>query len=157
MFEAFVQILHIVNLFLNGALLTFLFCQTNLDDSTESGNFPVRACLPLIQKDSTTNMHGLTVYVKEGLPFIGDLSLENSADPYVFNCLYFNQCLTFFLPIDHLLCLYDRFLIPFHLTQMRFCRSNHLPMCLCLEDLTSIIRTGSPVLVELIDLVNSGK
>ena len=76
-----------------------------MDDSTESGNFPVRACLPLIQKDSTTNMHGLTVYVKEGLPFIGDLSLENSADPYVFNCLYFNQCLTFFLPIDHLLSL----------------------------------------------------
>ena len=28
-------------------------------------------------------------------------------------------------------------------------------MCLSLETLTSIIRTGSPILVELIDLVNS--
>ena len=28
-------------------------------------------------------MHGLTVYVKEGLPFAWDLSLENSADSYV--------------------------------------------------------------------------
>ena len=37
------------------------------------------------------------------------------------------------------------FLILFHLTQMRF----------CLETLTSIIRTGLPILVELIDLVNS--
>ena len=28
-------------------------------------------------------MHGLTVYVKEGLPFARDLSLENSADSYL--------------------------------------------------------------------------
>ena len=28
-------------------------------------------------------MHGLTVYVKEGLPFAQDLSLENSADSYL--------------------------------------------------------------------------
>ena len=28
-------------------------------------------------------MHGLTVYVKEGLPFAWDLSLENSADFYL--------------------------------------------------------------------------
>ena len=28
-------------------------------------------------------MHGLAVYVKEGLPFARDLSLENSADPYL--------------------------------------------------------------------------
>ena len=57
-------------------------CETNLADSIDSGNFSVRACLPLIQKDSTTHMHGLTVYVKEGLPFAWDLSLENSADSY---------------------------------------------------------------------------
>ena len=38
---------------------------------------------------------------------------------------------------------------------MRFSRSNHLCMCLSLETLTSIIRTGSPILVELINLVNS--
>ena len=28
-------------------------------------------------------MHGLAVYVKEGLPFARDLSLENSADSYL--------------------------------------------------------------------------
>ena len=55
-------------------------CETNLDDSIDSGNFFVRGYLPLIRKDSSTHMHGLTVYVKEGLPFAQDLSLEISAD-----------------------------------------------------------------------------
>ena len=58
-------------------------CETNLDDSIDSGNFSVRGYLPLIRKDSSTHMHGLTVYVKEGLPFARDLSLENSADSYL--------------------------------------------------------------------------
>ena len=58
-------------------------CETNLDDSIDSGNFSVRVYLPLIQKDSSTHMHGLTVYVKEGLPFAQDISLENSADSYL--------------------------------------------------------------------------
>ena len=58
-------------------------CRTNLDDSIDSGNFSVRGYLPLIQKDSSTHMHGLAVYVKEGLPFARDLSLENSADSYL--------------------------------------------------------------------------
>ena len=52
-------------------------CETNLDDSIGSGNFSVKAYLPLILKDSNTHMHGLTVYVKEGLPFAWNLSLEN--------------------------------------------------------------------------------
>ena len=55
-------------------------CETNLDDSIDSGNFFVRGHLPLIQEDSSTHMHGLAGYVKEGLPFAWDLSLENSAD-----------------------------------------------------------------------------
>ena len=38
----------------------------------------MRGYLPLIRKDSSTHMHGLAVYVKEGLPFAWDLSLENS-------------------------------------------------------------------------------
>ena len=38
---------------------------------------------------------------------------------------------------------------------MRFSRSTHLLMFLSLETLMSIIRTGLPILVELIDLVNS--
>ena len=46
-----------------------------VDDSNDSGNF-LRGYLPLIRKDSSTHMHGLTVYVK-GLLFARDLSLEN--------------------------------------------------------------------------------
>ena len=46
------------------------------------GNFSVRGYLPLIQKDSSTHMHGFAVFVKEGLPVAWDLSLENSAESY---------------------------------------------------------------------------
>ena len=38
--------------------------------------------LPPIRKDCTIHMHGLAVYVKEGLPFPRDLSLENSVNSY---------------------------------------------------------------------------
>ena len=58
-------------------------CETNLDDSIDSGYFSVIGYLPLIRKDSSTHMHGLAVYVKEGLPFARDLYLENIADSYV--------------------------------------------------------------------------
>ena len=58
-------------------------CETNLDDSTDSGNFYVRVYPPLIRKDSSTHMNGLAVYLKEGLPFARDLSLKNSADYYL--------------------------------------------------------------------------
>ena len=58
-------------------------CETNLDDSIDSGNFSVKGYLPLIRKDSSTHMHGLAVYVKEGLPFAQDLSLGNSVDSYL--------------------------------------------------------------------------
>ena len=58
-------------------------CETNLNDSIDSGNFSVRCYLPLIRKYSGTHMHGLAVYVNKGLPFARDLSLENSADSYV--------------------------------------------------------------------------
>ena len=43
----------------------------------------MRDYLPLIRKDSSTHMHGLAVYVKEGLPFARDLSLENSSHSYL--------------------------------------------------------------------------
>ena len=58
-------------------------CETNLDDSIDSGNFPVRGYFPLIQKDSSIHMHGLAIYVKEGLSFAQNISLENSADSYL--------------------------------------------------------------------------
>ena len=51
-------------------------CETNLDDSIDSRNFFVRGYLSLIRKDSSTHMHGLAVYVKEGLPFARDLTLQ---------------------------------------------------------------------------------
>ena len=57
--------------------------ETKLDDSIDSGNFSVRGYLPLIRKDSGTHLHVLAVYVKEGLPFARDVSLENSADSYL--------------------------------------------------------------------------
>ena len=59
----------IVNLSLNQTLDILALCETHLDDSMDSGNFSVSSYLPLIRKDSGTHMHGLTVYVKEGLPF----------------------------------------------------------------------------------------
>ena len=62
-----------------------------------SGNFSVRGYLPLIRKDSGTHMHGLAVYVKEGLPFARDLSLENSADSYLcFRLALFHSVSYFF-------------------------------------------------------------
>ena len=54
-----------------------------MDNSTDSGNFSVMEYPPLIQKDSITHMHGLAVYVKEGLPFAWDVPLENFADSYL--------------------------------------------------------------------------
>ena len=71
--------------------------ETNLDDSIDFGNFSVRSYLPLVQKDSITPMHGLVVYVNEGLPFVWDLSLENSLDFYLCSQLdLFNSVSYFF-------------------------------------------------------------
>ena len=57
-------------------------CQTNQDDSIDSSTFSLSGYLPLIQKDFSTHMHGLAVFVKKRPLFAWDLSLENSADPY---------------------------------------------------------------------------
>ena len=79
-------------------------CETNLDDSIDSSNFSMTGCLPLIQKDSSTHMHGLAVYVKEGLPFAWNLSLENSADSYLcFRLALHHSVSTSVSSIDHLL------------------------------------------------------
>ena len=51
-------------------------CETNLDDLIDSGNFFVRDYPHLIRKD-------LVAYLKEGLPFVRNLSVENSADSYL--------------------------------------------------------------------------
>ena len=67
----------------------------------------------------------------------------------------FSVLLPFPLSITFFVFVHAWFLILFHLTKIRFSQSNHLRMCLSLETLTSIIQTSSPILVELINLVNS--
>ena len=59
-------------------------CETNVNDSIDSGNFSVRGYLSLIRKDSSTHMHGLAAHVKEELPFARDFSLENSIILFIF-------------------------------------------------------------------------
>ena len=91
--------------------------ETNLDDLIDCGNLSVRGYLPLIRKDSFNQMHSLAVYVKEGLPFAWDLSLGTvQILSYVFDWLYFTQCLTSFSSIDHFLFLCAWFLTLFHQT-----------------------------------------
>ena len=76
-----------------------------MDDSTDSGHFSLRDYLPLIRKDSVTHMHGLA---KEGLAFVRCLSLENSADSFLFLTgftsfgvlLLFPLSITFFVFMD---------------------------------------------------------
>ena len=58
-------------------------CETNLDESIDSGNFSVTCYLNLIRKDSSTHMHGFAFYLKERLPLAQDLSLENSTNSYL--------------------------------------------------------------------------
>ena len=70
------------------------FCETNLDDSIDSSNFSVKDYPLLMRKDSFTYMQVLSGYVKDGLPFVRDLSLENSE--------YY--CLCFRLTVFHSVC-----------------------------------------------------
>ena len=67
----------------SNSLDIFAQCETNLDDSTDIGNFFVRGYLPVIWKDSTPHVDHLAVYVKEGLSLAHDLSLEISVDSYL--------------------------------------------------------------------------
>ena len=73
----------IVSLSLNQTLLTFLLHIRQIWMAQLILEIFLRGYLPLIRKDSGILLHGLAVYVKEGLPFARDLSLENSADSYL--------------------------------------------------------------------------
>ena len=75
-----------------------------MDGSNDSGNFSLRSYLPLIRNNSSTRIHGLTVFVKKGLPFARDLCLENSTNSYLCFRLTvcITQCITSFSSIDHL-------------------------------------------------------
>ena len=65
-------------------------CEKNLNDSIDSGNFSVRGYLPLIRKDSVTYIHGLAVYVKEGLP-LGRKGFRFRISPLFMNKVLFVQ------------------------------------------------------------------
>ena len=130
-------------------------CETNLDDSIDSGNFSVRGYLPLIRKYSSTHMHGLAGYVKEGLPFARDLSLENSADSYL--CfrlaLLYSVSYFFFLyrsPSSALCTVFDS--ISSNIDEVLSIKPS--ANVFVFGNFNSIIRTGLLILVELSDLVN---
>ena len=57
-------------------------CETNLDESVDSGNFSVRGYLPLIQKDSGTHAWSPSLCERR-TSFCMGLTLENSADFYL--------------------------------------------------------------------------
>ena len=84
LFEDFVRISLVVDLSLIQLYWLYLdLCNINLDDSVDSGNFSVNGYLHLNWKDSVTHVNGLAVYVKKGLLFAWDVSLENSQDSYL--------------------------------------------------------------------------
>ena len=131
-------------------------CGTNLGDSIDSDHFPVRGFHPLIQKDSSTPMDGLTGYVMEGLPFLQDLSLENSADSYLCFWLALLHSVSYFFflyrsPSLSLCTVFDS--ISSNIDEVL--SINPSANVFVFRDLTSIIKTGLPILVELIDLANS--
>ena len=99
--------------------------------------------LPLIRKDSSTHMHSLAVYVKEGLPFAQDLSLENSADSY----------LCFRLALLHSV---SYFFFLYRSPSSSLCTvfysiSSNIDQVLSINP-SANVWTGLPILVELIDL-----
>ena len=108
-----------------------------MDDSIDSGNVTVRSYLPLSRKDPITHLHGLVVYVNEVLPFA---RVSHSVSYFFF--LYQSHFSSLSKVFDSVLSNIDEVLSinPF--------------LCLSLETLKFIIRTGVPILVELIDLVN---
>ena len=110
-----------------------------MDDSNDSGNFSVRDYLSLIQKNSITHMHSPAVYVKEGLPFAWDLPLEKSADSYLCFLLVLLHSVLYLFPlsISFFLSMHS-----FDSISSKFSQSTCMLMCLSLETLTSIIRTG---------------
>ena len=104
------------NLFLNQTPDVLALCKTTLDYSIDSGNFSVKGCLPLIQKDSATHMDGLAIYMKEVLP---PRKLSGFLFMFLAGVTSFSVLLSFPLMITFVF-LYIQFLMLYHLTQMRF-------------------------------------
>ena len=78
-------------------------CETNLDDSIDSGDLSVRVYFLLIQKDSTNSYAWFCCLCEGRTSFhAGIISGKLQILPSAFNWLYFIQCITSFLSIDHL-------------------------------------------------------
>ena len=96
----------------------------------------MRGYLALIEKDSTTHMHGLAVFMKERLPFARDLPLENSADPYLcFRLALLHLVSYFFFPYQSPSLPLCMICDSISFNTERFFRSTHLLMSLSLETL----------------------
>ena len=116
----------------------------------------MRIYLLLIRKDSSTHMHVVEVDVKEGLPFARNLSLENSADSYLCFRLALLHSVSYFFffyqsPSSALCMVFDSI-------------SSNIDEVLSINPSANAfvfgvfnvhIRNGLPIVVELIDLVNS--
>ena len=123
-----------------------------MDDSIDYCNFSLRGYLSFIRQDSITHMHGLAVYVKQGLLFAWDLFLKSSADPYLcsqlallhsvsyFFFLYQSPSLLLCMVFDSILCNIDEVL-----------SMNPSASAFVFGDFN--ISTDLPILVEVIDLV----
>ena len=101
-------------------------------------------------------MHCLAINVKEGLLFAQNLSLENSADcSLCFRWVLLHSVSYFFFlyrsPFLSLCTVFDS--ISSNIDEVLLI--NPSANVFLFGDLTSIIRTGLPIQVELIDLVNS--
>ena len=75
-------------------------CETNLDESIDSGNFSVTGYLPLIRNDSSTHMHGLAVYVKEGLLLHGTISRKLCRFLLMFSTCFTSLSVLFLFPLS---------------------------------------------------------
>ena len=92
-------------------------CETNLDDSIDSGNFSVRGYRPLIWRILVLICMVLQFMWREDFLFHGAYFWETQQIlNYVFYWPYFTKCLTSFSSINHLLQRCAWFLILFYLT-----------------------------------------
>ena len=99
--------------FCESKLLIFLLCvRQTWKTQLILAFFYLRGDLPLNGKESNTCMHGLAVYVKEGLHFALDFSLKNSEDSCFWLVLHYFISY-FFSHMDYCLCLCTQFLLLF--------------------------------------------
>ena len=116
----------------------FGLCETKLLESIDY--------LPLMRKDSVSHMHGLAVCLKERLLFAQDLSLESSVDSYLFFRLVSLHSILLIFPLS------ITFFVLMHCFWLvKSSPSTYLLICLSLETLRFILRTGWSFLVEPID------